>query len=456
MILLSALLILLLITFVTLSIADFTISQYASTARNVHVANSLLTAEAGVEMSIYQLNNDNNFSGLAETQFFNTPTKGRATYESTVSSGSGPNEKIIVTTGRVYKYNQNTDPISTRKIKVTVVGTSSSGNSVHAGAGGLTLTGSTNVTGSSVQVNGFVNLQGASKIGTPSQPIPVNVANYMCPTGNNPGPTYPSLCTTGEPITFATSTKIYGPVCATGQTKDRVAAWQTDPVLPGLIPNCTAPYLPLPTYDRNSHIQAVAVTGAGNNITYDCSRWASGQGFKRTWPANLKLTGNVSSASSCDLTITGNVYITGNFSIGGSAKIRIADSLGTNQPVIMVDGNINIGGSATLIPNSSGTSARFISYKSSASCSPNCTDVTGTDLKNSQNLTNISVSGAGNIPGAIFHSPWGKIVIGGSGTTGSAIGQTIELNGAGTLTFGTGLSSGESIWTIRSYQQIFN
>ncbi len=455
-VLLTALLIFLLLTFVAVSLADLTIAQYGRTTRNVSISNSLLTAEAGVEESLYSLNDNSNFTGFAETEFFNNEAQGRGTYQSIVSNGSGPNEKIITTTGRVYRHNESTNPISERKIKVTVVGTSSNGNSVHAGAGGLILSGSTTITGSSVHVNGFIDLQGASKIGTQAQPIPVNVANYKCPSGNNPGPTYPQLCTSGQPITFATSTKIFGPVCATGQTSIRVAAWQTDPVIPNLQPGCIAPHLPLPTYDRNAHIAAVTTTGAGNNITYNCSQWQNPNGFVRTWPANLKLTGNVSANSSCDLTITGDVYITGNLDIGGSARIRIANSLGTRRPVIMVDGTITVGGSATLIPNSNGTSAHFISYRSSAACTPNCTNVTGTDLKTSQNLLTVDVAGAGNFPGGIFHAAWGKVRIGGSGTTGSALGQTIELNGAGTLTFGTGLSSGESVWTIRSYQQDFN
>ena len=56
------------------------------------------------------------------------------------------------------------------------------------------------------------------------------------------------------------------------------------------------------------------------------------------------------------------------------------------------------------------------------------------------------------MPGVIFNAYWGKVTIGGSGNIGSAIGQTVNLNGAGTVTFGTKLSSGVSTWTISSYQ----
>jgi hypothetical protein len=43
----------------------------------------------------------------------------------------------------------------------------------------------------------------------------------------------------------------------------------------------------------------------------------------------------------------------------------------------------------------------------------------------------------------------------GSGNVGSAVGQTVDLSGAGTITFGTKLSSGAKTWTITSYQQKF-
>lgn len=455
-VMLTALVIFLILTFITLSLADLTIAQYGRTTKNVSVANSLLTAEAGIEESLHELNSDNAFSGMAETEFFNNETQGRGTFESTVTAGTGENEKVITATGRVYRHNDSENPISERSVKVTVVGTTSHGNSVHAGVGGLILGGSAAITNSSVYVNGKITLNGASKIGTAAQPVSVSVANQACPSGTNPGPTYPQVCTTGEPITFATSTKIYGPVCATGQIKDRVAAWQTDPVLPGLNPGCTAPPAALPVYDRAAHISAVTTTVAANDINYNCSQWQNPNGFVRTWPANFRLNGNVSASSSCDLTITGNVYITGNLTIAGSARIRVAESLGNTRPVIMVDGTIDVGGSATLVPNSQGTGIHFVSNKSTAACSPACTDVTGTALRTSQNTTVIDVAGAGNFPGAIFQSAWGKIDLAGSGTMGSAVAQTIDLSGAGTITFGTSLSSGESTWTVRSYQQVFN
>jgi hypothetical protein len=200
------------------------------------------------------------------------------------------------------------------------------------------------------------------------------------------------------------------------------------------------------TYDRQAHIDAVATTGAGTSNTYVCNSWP----FNRSWPGNLKLTGNVTVNSSCDVTITGNVYITGDLTIGGAAKIRVADSLGATRPVVIVDGNISVGGSASVIANSSGTGIEFISFRSAAACGPSCTSITGNDLKTSQNLQTITVGGAVNLPGVVFNAYWSKVVLGGSGNVGAAAGQTVDLSGAGTIIFGTTLASGSKTWTITS------
>lgn len=451
----------LLLTFIGLSLANVALTQLRRTNENVFVSNALLVAEAGVEQSIFEINASDSFTGFdEEVEFYSNEIQGRGTFQTSITPGSGPNERVITSIGRTYR-NGSDKVEKERRVRITIVGTSSPGYSVQAGAGGLILSGSARITNSQVYVNGYIDLKGAASIGTASQPLDIFVANANCPPGNNPGPAYPQVCATGEPITFETSTKIYGNVCATGQTSIRVAPWQTVPVIEGgnggqgLIAGCTAPPVPMPFYDRNAHISSMTIASPSNNIDYNCSQWRNPDGFVRTWPANLRLNGNVSIASSCDLTITGNVYITGDLTIGGAARIRIADSLGTTRPVIVIDGKIEAGGSATIIPNSSGTSAHLISFKSSAACSPNCTNITGTELKQSQNLLTIDVAGAGNFPGTIFHAYWSKVKLGGSGNLGSAIGQTIDLSGAGTITFGTALSTGESTWTVRSYQYDF-
>lgn len=433
------------------SLASLTISQYSISNNKVFTANALMVAEAGIEQAVLETNQDENFAGHPTEQiFFDNETQGRGTYTTTITNLADTNAKQIISTGKVYRQN-NPTPESTRIVKVTIVGTSSEGYSVHTGPGGLILGGSANITNSDVFVNGGITLTGAAKIGTFAQPLNVNVANTLCPTGNNPGPTYPQVCASGQPISMSGSTAIYGTVCATGQTSDNNGKIQAGSSGQGLVLGCTAPPVSPPTYDRNAHIAAVTTTASGSSNTYVCNSWP----FTRTWPGNLRLNGNVTVGSSCDITINGDVYITGNLDIGGASRIRVADSVGTDRPNIIVDGTITTGGSAQIIANTSGTGIRFISFRSSAACNPNCVNITGTELKTSQNLQTVTIGGAVNLPGMIFQAYWGRIRINGSGSVGSAIGQTVDMSGAGTVTFGTELSSGVRTWTITSYQQAF-
>ena len=453
--LVSAIVMIIFLTSIALSIAGLTTLQYQHTVREAYVQNAELLAEAGIEQSVNQLNSSSGgtFTGYSTPQsFFNNSTQGKGTFTTTVTTNSDGKSKTITSIGNSYQSGSASTPYITSKVRVTVVGTNSSGYSVFSGPGGLILGGSANITNSDVYVGGTITLNGASKIGTSNKPVNVDVANNACPTGSNPGPTYPQICNGSQPITMAYSTNIYGTVCATGQTSTGPNKnIQGGNGGSGLEVGCTAPVASPPTYDRQGQITAVTTTGSGSSNSYVCDDYP----FNRTWPANLKLTGNVTVGSSCNVTVNGNVYITGDLTINGASKVTVANSLGATRPVIIVDGTITIGGSAAMIANSTGTGIEFISFKSTASCSPSCASVTGNDLKNSQSLQTISVNGSVNVPGMIFDAYWSEVNLGGSGNVGAAAGQTVYLSGSGTVIFGTTLSSGSETWAITSYQPFY-
>lgn len=438
------------------SLLSYATSQHNLIVHNTYVSNTMNVTEAGIEFSLNSLNEDTNFAGYSSEQvLFDNSTQGRGVFTTTVENVAGSNAKTITSVGKTYRYGNTTSPEATRKIKATTVGTGSPGASVYTGPGGLILGGSANITNSDVFVNGYIDLHGSSKIGTYSQPVDVKVANQQCPPEANPGPTYPQVCSNVEPITMDYSTYIYGSVCATGQNSTGPRPGGN--ILPGdggtgLQLGCTAPPVSTPTYDKAAQVSAVEVTGAGNSNTYVCS----GQPFDKDWPKNLKLTGNVSIGGNCNIRIYGDTYITGDLDIGGAATITVDDSVGTDRPVVIVDGKIAVGGSADMITNSDGTGIYFISFKSAASCGSDCTSLSGNDLKNSQDLETIDVIGSVNLAGVIFQAYWSKITLDGSGNLGSAIGQTVDMQGAGTVIFGTTLSSGTTTWTITGYQRIFD
>jgi hypothetical protein len=457
--LVSAIIMITLLTAVGLSIAGLVALQYQHTTREGFVDNSEQVAEAGIEQSVYELNTNNAFAGYTSPQqFFDNITQGKGTFTTTVTTNADGKSKTIISTGKIYRSDTATTPYVTRMVRVTVVGTSSSGYSVFSGPGGLILGGSANITNSDVYVGGNITMSGASQIGTSSNPVNVDVANDACPTGASPGSTYPQVCTNGsQPISLAFSTNIYGTVCATGQTttgpNNNIKKGSTGA---GLEPGCTAPVSSPPTYDRPSQISAVTTTGVGTNNTYVCNSFP----FSRTWPSNLKLTGNVSVGGSCNVTVNGNVYITGDLTISGASTMTVANSLGATRPVVIVDGTITVGGSAAMIANSSGTGIEFISFKSANACTVSttsyCASISGNDLKNSQSLQTVNVGGSVNLPGMIFDAYWSEVSLSGSGKLGAAAGQTVNLSGAGTVIFGTSLSSGSETWSITSYQPLYS
>ncbi len=451
--LVAAIVMIIFLAAVGLALTQLVSLQYQHTSRQVFAQNAELVAEAGIEQSVEQLNSNDAFSGFGSPQqLFSNTNQGKATFTTTITTNADGTSKTILSTGKIYRTPTATTPYLTRKVKVIVVGTSSTGYSVSAGPGGLILSGSSSITNSNVYVNGTISMTGASSIGTQQNPLTVNVSNIACPKGANPGSTYPTLCTDGsQPISLGPSTKIWGTVCATGQTStgpsNNIQGGSTGS---GLKPGCTAPTVSQPFYNRASIVSAATTTVSGTSGTYACS------GNKSiTLPANSKITGaTVSWGNSCTMTISGNIYIPGNLSIGGAVKIKVASSVGTTRPIIIVDGTINVGGSASMIANSSGTGIDFVSFKN-ATGDP-AANPTGTLLYNSQSQQNITVGGAVNCPGMVFDAYWSEVVISGSGNVGAAAGQTVNLAGAGTVIFGTTLTSGSKTWSISSYQPLFN
>jgi Tfp pilus assembly protein PilX len=450
--LISAIVMIMFLTLIGVTIAALVAQQYRSARREEYVQNAQLTAEAGIEQSVNQLNSNNSFGGYSTPQtFFNDTVQGKGVFTTSVATNSAGTIKTITSIGEVYRTSSDTTPYITRGVKVTVVGTSSTGFSVYTGPGGLIMSGNAVLTNTNVYVSGTIAMSGNAQIGTYSQPSTVDVGNYACP--NPPDSTYPSLCSSSQPIIFNSSNPIiYGSVCANGQTSTGPNNnIQTGNGGQGLETSCpTVSYNPPPTYDRMAQVDAVN----SDNIQSG-SNACNGS----TWNANSEFTGNVSLTGSCNITINGNVYITGNLSISGSSTLKVADTLGSTKPVVLVDGTITVNGSAQMIANSSGTGIEFITFKSANDCTTSntsyCSSLTGTDLYNSQTETNISVSGQVNLPGMIFDAYWSEVKISGTGNLGAATGQTVYLDGGGSVLFGTVLASGTQTWAITSYEPYY-
>jgi hypothetical protein len=316
--------------------------------------------------------------------------------------------------------------------------------SVVSGAGGLKMKNSAKILGGDVKINGEVFMENTSQIGLSTGPVNLEVAQQNCPEPANA--TYPRLCNLGESgqaIEMHNTSRIYGDVKANNQTN----SYPTRMTNPGLTASSGVTIQPLPPYDRDAQKAAVASTQTG--AAAECS---SGS---KTWPANLKITGDVTVSNTCKVTVSGDVWITGKLTVQNSAQLIVADSVGSTKPNIMVDDHLaKFQNSARLQSNASNTGFQIINYWSTASCSPDCADVTGIDLYNSRNQATVELSNSASGPNTVFYARWSRVLMSNSGQLGAIVGQTVELTNTATITFGTSSGvGGTTYWVVDGYRR---
>lgn len=440
-------------------VASLATTNYNLAIRESYKVNAQLTADAGLDAGINELNLDQDWLGSGgEITVLNTP-KLRTTYETTVIDGATDDEKVLSVVARAYAPSTATSHAIERRYELDLkkVTSGTSFTSVVSGVGGLVMQNNSKVTGGDVVINGTINMQNNSQIGTQSNSVNVRVAHQSCPL--TPDNTYPQLCGpgNGEPIFMQNESIIYADVRANNQTTG------TNMSNPGLILNETVPGgsgpavepIPMPTYDRASH--PVATTRNATDAGISCP---SNNG-SITWPADVKIIGDVDMQNNCEITITGNVWITGKLNTGNSGKLIVADTLGTTRPVIMVDGQngFKIDNNGQIVPNSSGTGVEIWTFWSGSSCSPDCTDVTGVDLANSQNQVTIDLDNNAQAPSTVLVAQWSRVKIQNNGAIGAIAGQSIELDNGAVINFSASVPGSDNLtvtWVKRGYIRVFD
>lgn len=435
--------------------------------------NSQFASDAGLDVGIYQLNQDANYTGTSgEIELLNSGDV-KTTYEVEVADGATDEKKIITSTGRTYSPVSSTSPKATRvfQVEVEAVTSGTGPGSVVSGVGGLILNNNAKITGGDVIVNGTVTVNNNAQIGLSTNPINLRVAHQSCPSPVNA--TYPQVCTTGQPIT--NNGLIYANVQAQNQTNSSGMS------MPGLIivpPDLTSKFDPVavPGYDRAGHKALLQLPStdpnlagyAPNNAAVSC-----GNNQSKTWSANIKITGNISLGNNCTVTITGNVWITGNLSFGNNSTIQISNSLGTTRPVIMIDGASGIvtGNNSRILPNNVSTGAEVVTTWWNTNTATNgnfncggiadlldCTSVTGLALSTSQATTTISLSNNANASGTIFRTLWSRAVISNNSSLGAVAGQTIQLGNNAVINFTATIAGSDNLtttWVKRGYLRVF-
>lgn len=444
------------VSFMVIGLAIYrsSLANYTNVRRDYNSLNALATAEAGVDASIASLNADANYTGTSATcplnespsggtELYNDAIKGRAVYDSCIEPGSIANEKILWTKGRIYRPQTSTTPTSTRTLRITLIGSTVPGTnySVQTGPGGLVMTNSAQIANGAVYVGGTITMSNTAQIGSSSNPVDTQVAHYACPRPATAA--FPALCTTGQPITLTNQARIYGNVFANNQTN---GAGMSNG---GLVASSGVNPTSLPDYDRAAHKATVT-----NYLTGSQASCSNNQ--RIVWPPNVKITGSVSLANNCEVTMQGQAWITGDFRISNRAIVRIGAGL-TEIPTIMVDGanGFNLANQGTIAVNGAGIGAKIITFWSTASCSPDCTSVAGVDLANSQNRTTITIGNQGLGAAAELYARWSKVQVANGGTVGRMLGQTVEFANTGSISFGLGVGTtpGTTVWGVQHYER---
>ncbi len=415
-------------------------SNLVRAKQRIYLLQAQYSAESGADSAIATLNGGNtSYTGTGGSDLTVIATTGyKSTFSTVVSAGSNSLEKIVTSTGKVYVPASATQPSFTRKVSITVTGKQGSGYAVIGGVGGLILSNNA-IIGGVVYTNGKITMSNNSIIGSATNPATVSAAYYNCPSPADS--TYPRACTSGEPISLTNSAHIYGSVSANNQTTG------TGMTNSGLVASSGVPYLALPSYGRAPQKAAVATT-----ITAAAASCSSGS---KTWSANTHITGgNVLINNSCTLTVQGDVWIDGNFTIQNNGNMKVDNAM-TRAPVIMIDGSAGgkFDNNSVITSNAAGWGFKFITFYSKAACSPDCTTVTGADLANSQGVQTLTMQNSGLGANTLFYARWSKVFVNNNGSVGGINGQTIQLQNNGNITFGYSVGGdGATTWYAKYYQ----
>lgn len=441
------------------AVTSLIINNHTLARRETFRLGAQLAADSAADRAIAELNHDKDWTGTGGEVDLYTGAGYKTTYEVTISAGAFASEKVIGVTGHAYYPSTAVSPTKTRKYSIDVrsIGSATGTYSIVTGVGGLIMNNSAKIVDGDVYVNGTITMTNTAQIGLSSNSVDVKSANQSCPlTG---GPSYPQVCAAGEAIDISNSAHIFGDVCATHQADGSGMSNG------GLDTGCSdPPPLALPPHDRDAQKANITTTTSDAYYT-DCNSNTA----TRTWPGGLKIVGDVVIKKKCEVTIEGDVWITGSLTMSNSAKIIISDTIvlgGTNTvdadyPSIMVDGStgISIGNSSQVIANASDVGAQLITYWSSAACSPDCADVTGQDLFDSSDFTTIYLEQSAQAPASILYAKWSQVDLNNGGDIGALIGQKVLLRNSAAVTFGASVSGGGGsspiTWLVENYRRDF-
>jgi hypothetical protein len=412
-----------------------------------------MAADSGADYALNQLNSDSTWTGTGAAVTVHSDSNLDSEFTVNVTNIDDRSKSIIVTGVS----SNDTGELSRRSIEVIVRGIGGGSLSVVTGVGGLYMSNSAKILGGNVFVNGEVQMSNTTQIGLESNPTEteLRVAHQICGTTN-----YPRVCAdgeNGEPIDISNPAQVFANVYANNQSD---GSHMSSGGLQGYQPVTDTDNPPiepqeLPVHDRQAQIDNIngPLTRSGNNASCTLNNGTV------TWEANTRIEGDVVINKKCTVTLRGDVWIDGKLEMAQNGVIVIDNAIPSSAdlPTIMIDDIFEMRNSAEIRANTNSVGARVITYKSSAGCSPDCTDVTGSDLQTSRSIPTITLTQQSAGPESLFYAKWSQVDVGNSGGVGALVGQTINLNQSAAVTFGTQAADGSPArWVIDSYKRWFN
>ncbi len=445
----------------SLALAEFGVSHYQSARKTLIATSAINAAEAGADAFMYGINAATDYQGTnnapvgatnsctgytpAPVTFVNNSVQGKVTYESCVKNGTISGEKIVYTTGKVYLPSTSSTAKVTRKLRLVINQALTPSFTVMSGPGGLNLSNNVRITAGPVYVGGKLTLAPNATIGSIGTPVPTYVADLACPSPATSA--YPMACTSGNSIAIGNNAHIYGDVHPLNNADN------PSRLTNGGIIDHTVPSISLPSADHGT--LTAGLPNSGGMAAQVCSGGAMHLSGHYTGSSSTTLSG----ANNCTIYLDANVWLDGNLALGNNTTLRPGNSV-TSPVNLIIDGSTGFtsGNNSFVTANPTGVGFNMYTFWSAdASCRPNCSNITGTALSTSQQLTTINlsnnVSGAANI---YFYARWTKLVLGNNATVGQLIGQTIDLNNNGDIQFSSSSGGTPNGWDVRYYEQIYN
>jgi Tfp pilus assembly protein PilX len=361
-------------------------------------AQALALAEAGIDKSVYQLNQSPSYTGETNTAL------GSGTFTTTVTSINSSSKRISVTAS----VPNNTHPLATKTIKTTVSISNASISfryGVQAGVGGFSLTGGSSIQGS-VYANGDINATNGVHITGSATAV------TLIGGGKDSGGVFVGTTASdnawAHTIQGATVTGIL--YCQSGSHNNKSCnTTLTDP----------APQ-PMPLSDSTIQEWKDNAAAGGTIVgNYHVNYAGATLGPK-------KIVGNLLVDGGGMFTVSGTLWVTGTITVTGGGKVQLASSYGANNGAIVSDSTVSIDGGGTF--SGSGTAGSYPFLITTSTCPAG----SGCNGKNA-----ISISGGAGTVAIVAQN--GTTSIDGGSSLKAVTAKQITMTGGATLTYDSGL-----------------